>query len=110
MRSRSLVPLVLLFTIGSFAPLRSQGGGPLTPVGGVTWFITDFISACPAGDTVVAGHPSRLRILIYYADAYGNKKLGVPPESIYVTIAVDSGNVRANDLATNTYADDSTRD
>src|SRR5207247_1679041 len=43
-------------------------------------------------------------------DANGNNKIGVPPESIYVTVAVDSGNIRPNDIATNTYADDSTRD
>src|SRR5262249_28140877 len=82
-----------------------------TIVGGVTWSLIDRISACPAGDsTGVSGHPSRLRINAWYLDGNVDPKIGLPPDSIYVTVANDSGTAKANDLATYTFADDSTRD
>src|SRR5437867_3599942 len=116
MRRRHVVPSALStgFALLLLSLLHNPGHGTTdTPFAGVRWSLVDYISACPAGDSViagVAGHPSRLRILVWYADANGNNKVNVPPESIYVTISTDSGNVRANDLATNTFADDSTKE
>ena len=63
---------------------------------------------CPAGDSVAAGLPSRLRIEVWYADASCLAKPGVPPDSIWVTYATVSGNLQVNDKAPQVFVDDST--
>ncbi len=73
----------------------------------VLWSLKDSVSACPAGDSVLAGHPSRLRIKVWYSDDACNAKVGVPPESIWVTTTVGNGNVVVNDQP-KVFADDST--
>jgi Tol biopolymer transport system component len=84
----------------------------------VTWSYGDQVTACPAGDsTFVAGHPSRLRIVVNYSNALGAPRNLVPPESIWVNLATTSGNVIVNDATVATIpadqwsmrADDSTR-
>ena len=114
MRFRLLAPWIcaaaLLLTVAGVLPRKSQASGD-TPVHGVTWNLVDRISACPAGDTLgVSGHPSRLRINVWYIGGDGLNKIGVPPESVYVTVATDSGTAVANDIATYTFADDSTKE
>jgi Tol biopolymer transport system component len=44
------------------------------------------VTVCPGGDSVVAGHPSVLRIAVTYADASGAAKVGVPPDSVWATL------------------------
>jgi len=76
----------------------------------VTWSFVDSISACPAGDSVAAGHPARLRVLVTYRQAPGGipaPRVGAPPESIWV--GWSSGQmVIANDQPGRAFADDST--
>jgi dipeptidyl aminopeptidase/acylaminoacyl peptidase len=77
----------------------------------VLWTFRDSIAACPAGDSLVFGtnphKPSQLRFVITYLDASRDPKVGVPPESIYVTTSSYTGNAMANDQP-KIYADDST--
>jgi hypothetical protein len=90
---------------------QGQGGAP-----NVFWAIKDSIAGCPAGDTLIAlnfpsnvgPRPSKLRIRVYYPANEESPKGGVPPESIWVTVTPTSGNVRLNDAAEKTFADDST--
>lgn len=114
MRFRLLAPWIcaaaMLLAVAAVLPRKSQASLD-TPVHGVTWNLVDRISACPAGDTLgVSGHPSRLRIAVWYIGGTGLNKIGVPPESVYVTVATDSGTAVANDIATYTFADDSTKE
>jgi hypothetical protein len=78
--------------------------------GNVTWSIGDSVAACPAGDTLSTSvaRPARLRVAIQYLDGASNPRVGVPPESLYVLFLTVSGNIKANDKAFVTYADDST--
>ena len=80
------------------------------------WVFADSIVACPAGDSVVAGHPAALYNRIVYTGANGQGRNGVPPESIWVTLTHLSGAAVLNDAAKATdgytwkvFADDSTR-
>ena len=43
-----------------------QPGNPPICCPNVTWWLNDSVSACPAGDSVFAGHPAKLRITVYY--------------------------------------------
>ena len=104
----STAVLLTLLGVTLMALTRARAGGPDSPVGNVLWLLKDSVSACPAGDSVVAGHPSRLRIAVYYYDANDNNKVGVPPDSIWVTYSTGSGNTKVNDKSTNVYADDPT--
>jgi hypothetical protein len=81
--------------------VHAQNGGPDTPLPNVTWSLKDSISACPAGDSVIAGHPSRLRVLVRY-----DEKEGLPTDSIWVTYSTLSGNARLNDEGAKIYIDD----
>ncbi len=75
----------------------------------VAWFIKDSVAACPAADTLTnSARPSRLRITLYYEDLNCNPKVGVPPESIYVTTQIAAGNLKVNDEGAQVFADDST--
>ena len=75
----------------------------------MVWGLQDAVSACPAGDSVLAGHPARLRIGVHYEDAFCNARVGVPPESIWVTYSPLSGtNLKVNDQGVEVFADDST--
>lgn len=93
---------------------EGQGAPQVPPV--VVWSVADNVTACPAGDTTnVANHPSKLRILVSYTFPNGQPRNGVPPESIYVEVWLNSGNAVANDETISSldrpkvYADDSTR-
>lgn len=81
----------------------SFGSGPNT-----YWLAEDNVWVCPAGDSVKAGVPSRLRVEIWYADASCQPKQGVPPDSIWLTYETTSGNVVVQDKAAKVFADDST--
>jgi hypothetical protein len=69
------------------------------------WAAPEFVSACPAGDSVVAGRPSRLRVQVWYRDNGFFPKNHVPQDSFVVTTSVVSGNVRV-DEAVQTFAGD----
>ena len=79
-------------------------------LGNVSWSFHDSLTACPAGDSVYAGHPARLRVSVVYEDANCNPRAAVPPESVWVTTQHLSGfgNLAVNDQGPNIYADDST--
>src|SRR6266516_1983958 len=82
--------------------------GGLSP-NSVNWSFKDSVTACPAGDSVLAGHPSRLRITLGpILDADCNPILGFPPDLIWVIYSVTQGNLRINDQGTKIFADDST--
>lgn len=107
---RAFAAVIACLATLSVAPRPSIASCPdIHSVGNVTWTFTDQITACPAGETTsVSGHPSRLRVLVTYQDADCNARVGVPPESLYITWATHSGNAKINDKTTYTYADDST--
>ncbi len=111
-RIRSLA-FLLSSLISSFiftAPSHADCNGPLGPIqlGNVVWALKDSVSACPAADSVAAGHPSRLRIFMFYYDANCLSKVGVPPESVSVTIQSTVGTLKVNDEGAKVFADDST--
>ena len=86
----------------------------MVPPPNVLWSVASNVTACPAGDSVVAGHPARLRITLSYVDSAFHVKNGVPPESIWAFVKPISGNVKVNDETADdfgplVYADDSTR-
>src|SRR5437016_6163753 len=88
--------------------------GVMKPPPNVSWSFVDNVTACPAGDSVLAGHPSRLRVTVSYSDANFHVKNGVPPESIYVLAHRQSGTIKINDetiddIDSKVFADDSTR-
>ncbi len=92
---------------GSRPSPTASGSPPGAP--NVAWFIKDSVAACPAADTLTnSARPSRLRITLYYEDLNCNPKVGVPPESIYVTTQIASGNLKVNDEGAQINADDST--
>jgi hypothetical protein len=92
----------------SIAACNGPGLGPIIE-GNVVWALKDSVSGCPAADSLLnTGHPSRLRINIWYSDTNCNSKVGVPPESIWVTTGSPLGNLKVNDEGARIYADDST--
>ncbi len=105
-----LAPLALCTRAWS----QCEGFGPMGPnppsLGNVYWTFKDSVSACPAGDSLFAGRPARLRITVYYSDGFDCNRVGVPPESIWVTVATipAAGNLKVNDEGARTFADDST--
>ncbi len=114
-RFTTLLALWPLLCLPGLASLTwAQGDGPLA-LPNVSWSLKDSVTACPAGDTVVAGHPARLRVTLTYKNCCGSPKNGVPPESIYVEVWLNSGNVTPNDETLSpldrpkVHADDSTR-
>jgi hypothetical protein len=111
----SLLAAAIFTTIASAA----LGTCPESPLGlpNVFWEITDSLSACPAGDSVLFSHssqhkhPSKLRIKVVYQDADCNARSGVRPESIWVVPSTFSGTATINDQPDYTgkiFADDST--
>jgi len=88
---------------------KSRATCPEGPFGmpNVSWTIGDNVTNCPAGDSVLAGHPSVLRIVVTYTDNDCVPRPGVPPGSIYVSY-VTTGNLKFNDKGTYIYADDTT--
>lgn len=72
--------------------------------------VGDSVAACPAGDTLstTVTRPSRLRIAVQYLNNAGSPRVGVPPESVWVSFLTVGGNVKVSDKAFATYADDST--
>jgi hypothetical protein len=114
--------LLVLALVHPSSSTHAQSGDPgdvaspynvMRPPPNVIWDVAGNVTGCPAGDSVVAGHPCRLRITLSYTDANHFVKEGVPPESIYAQVSPVSGNIRINDeRGTDTnatiYADDST--
>jgi hypothetical protein len=90
------------------------GNSPLSGLGpNVYWTFVDSIAACPASDSLQINdtahrHPSKLRIEVWYDDANCQPKVGVPPESLWVTWSTASGNAKINDESSTISADDST--
>jgi hypothetical protein len=71
--------------------------------------VPDSVTACPAGDSVLAGHPSRVRMVVSYTGPPCNApRVGVPPESIWVQTTRVSGTVKVWDQPLKIFADDST--
>src|SRR5262245_56491242 len=109
-----LIPMVASIVIRTPGALP---GTPYAPPGNATWGFGDFVAGCPAGDTVIVGaptHPSLLRIEVVYTNASGQPRVGVPPESIWVTVSAASGNIAVNDETRTgsvwkSFASDSTR-
>lgn len=88
---------------------RADCGESFGPVPNVLWSVKDSVSACPAGDSLVGtGHPSRLRGSVYYSDIDCNPRVGVPPESIWVTTSIAEGNLAVMGEGVKIFADDST--
>jgi hypothetical protein len=112
-----LLPFFVVLAVGAAAhsALAQDPFKPIPPPSSVQWSFKDSVTACPAGDTVLAGHPSRLRIVVrYFSGPSETPHIGVPPESIYVKVRTLAGNAAANDLSKDSggdfvaYADDST--
>jgi Tol biopolymer transport system component len=63
------------------------------------WEAPDSLAVCPAGDSVAAGHPARLRLVLRYLDAALAPRVGVPPESLEVTLVAlaDPGGLAIHD-------------
>ena len=109
-------PFRVLLLVGGLvsAVIGTQAPRPASaiPVPNVLWGFQDSVAVCPAGDSLVglsgASHPSKLRIPIFYFDNADNPRVGVPPESIYVTVSNGAGNVVEKDMAAHIFADDST--
>ena len=82
----------------------------------VLFALGDSVSACPAGDSVVAGHPARLRVALrYLGDPLPTPRAGVPPESLVLRLAPLAGptspvvhDLSVAPLASSLFADDST--
>ena len=110
-----LVAVLLAHGLMLPQPARPQGsccaGGPLGPGDcNVVWNAPDSLTACPAGDSVgvFPQHPSRLYIFVHYEDNNCNPRVGVPPESLWVTYANVAGNVAVRDMGQKVFAEDST--
>jgi putative Ig domain-containing protein/WD40 repeat protein len=85
------------------------GLGPIGEDPNVGWVqLPDSITTCPAGDSVLTGHPSRVRAMIFYGDDCHNPRVGVPPDSIWIRTSVVSGNLIVNDQPNRVFAEDST--
>ena len=117
MRARPfLFAITVLSSFSILAPRGGSGDCPFCvssgPGGGsgpnVRWSASDNIAACPAGDSLVAGHPAKLRIGVEYFDNLCNPRTGVPPDSIWITYASGAGNVVVNDKGVKVFADDTT--
>lgn len=100
-------PNALLALTLAFSAILAGASTPAA-AGNVTWARVDSVVTCPAGDSVVAGRPARLRIVVTYADAAQLPRVGVPPESIAVEWTPGIGAVRVNDQPGRAEADDST--
>ena len=98
----TLVSLLAVTLMATRQETRAQGDMPVPNVG---WQLKDSVSACPGGDSVIAGHPSRLRILVFYLIDEETGKAGVPPDSIWVTYSTASGNAVVNDEGAKVFAE-----
>ena len=83
MRARPfLFAITVLSSFSILAPRGGSGDCPFCvssgPGGGsgpnVRWSASDNIAACPAGDSLVAGHPAKLRIGVEYFDNLCNPR------------------------------------
>ncbi len=103
-------PARLAFAATLAAPLALLGPGPAAAAN-VTWSFADSVTACPAGDSVLAGRPSRLRIAITYTQFPGGSpapRAGAPPESVWVEWTPGGPGPLVNDQPGRAFADDST--
>src|ERR1043166_1144534 len=112
-----LLPFFVVLAVGAAAhsALAQDPFKPIPPPSSVQWSFKDSVTACPAGDTVLAGHPSRLRIVVrYFSGPPETPHICVPPASIYVKVPPLAENAAANALSKDSggdfvaYADDST--
>ena len=100
-----------LYLCAARLALAQCGSLGFVPEPNVIWGLKDSVAACPAGDSLISltpPRPARLRISAYYYDLNQCPKVGVPPESIWVMTSIVEGNLKVNDTAQKTYADDST--
>src|SRR5438093_9147393 len=104
--SRCASFLLLACAWGALAP--QPAGARTLDAGNVAWSFRDSVIGCPAGDSVSATHPSRLRIVVAYLRDTNLPAVGVPPESIWVDVGTATGNLRVNDQGGRVFADDST--
>lgn len=82
----------------------------------VQWAVADSVAVCPAGDSVAAGHPARLRVALRYSGGLPlEPRVGVPPDSLLLILEPlpGPGAVVVHDLAiaggaSRLFADDST--
>ena len=107
---RRFSPHLRLLAIGAVLATTFMARHDVAEAANVTWSIGDSVAACPAGDTLSTSvsRPARLRIAVQYLNASGSPRVGVRPESLSVTFLTVSGNIKVNDKAFVTYADDST--
>ena len=114
-----LTSATLAGAILTLAPIPAADAGgwkSLPDHDNVSWAIGDSVAACPAGDSVAAGHPARLRVAVRYLGAASAfPRVGVPPESLRLVLAPlpDPDGAQVNDLTTLAgdpalFADDST--
>src|SRR5690348_9102969 len=113
LRAFRLTAFILIpFTYLSLALYGAFDSPSATPVPNVIWGFADSVAACPAGDSLVglsgAQRPSKLRVVVFYSDAQGSPRVGVPAESIWVTIGPNTGTLVVNDAAARIYADSPT--
>src|SRR5207302_1305718 len=111
------VGVILVALLRMPAGAHGECGSPgAIPLPNVQWAIKDSVAGCPAGDSLVGlsfppsvgPRPSQLRILVYYSEGFDCPKVGVPPESIWVTVSTQSGTATVNDAGAKIFADDST--
>ena len=101
-------PLLRVWAVAASAIAGALLVASPTRAANVTWTFTNNVTGCPAGDSVVAGHPGKIRVRVQYTNSLGQFKNGVPPESIWVTTSTASGNavVQSQPKA---FADDTTK-
>ena len=113
-RSCPVAIAIALLALSAAAPAAAWKSLPAHA--NVLWALVDSVSACPAGDSVAAGHPARLRVALRYSGGLPlAPRVGVPPESLVLRLAQlpGPGAVMVHDLVdaageSRLFADDST--
>src|SRR5580765_2603016 len=97
--------------VGTAALFMTGIAAPAFAAYQVSWSFRDSVTACPAGDSVAAGHPARLRVVATVTRSSGGPPVaavGLPPESLWVSCMPLAGNVTLNDQPGRAFDDDST--